>query len=328
MTTSLRWTVALSTAVALTLAAAPEADAKKRRVIPRMTRIAAAPALDLATPEGAVTAMRRIWCDGADGAPAYWHWRGEVFARRQGERDKLLFKVEGLNVRTCVAVNDPVRGPGVRTLSRELLIYLDPQTGQPLTRWTNPYTGEAVDVVHVANDPVNGEFYARSPEGAPTQWRGMAIGDQWFLNTTAPLFYSNPLGGAYQAEIGGAYHATEMFNFSGDMADLANTQRSGASVRVGWVRISDWLPWMKMGGREGLIYMHTAGRKLTRWDDVSTLVRGEVDARYPTFRAPPPVDDRRPNETSLSAYRKQREAQAAPTPAPAAVAGASTGGQQ
>lgn len=327
MSSPLRWTVALSAAVALSLAAAPEADAKKkRRVIPRPTlRAAPAQTLDLATPEGAVAAMRKIWCDGADGAPAYWHWRGEVFARRQGERDKLLFKVEGLNVRTCVAVSDPVRGGGVRTLSRELLLYLDPATGQPLTKWTNPFTGEEVDVVHIANDPVNGEFYPRTADGAPTQWRGMAIGDQWFLNTTAPLFYANPLGGQFQAEIGGAYHATEMFNFSGDLADLSDPRRTGAAVRVGWVRLSDWLPWMKMGGREGLIYMHTAGRKLTQWDDVSGLVRQEVDARYPAFRAPPPVDDRRPNETSLSAYRKHREAQAAPTPT--ASAGGAPGGE-
>jgi hypothetical protein len=156
----------------------------------------------------------------------------------------------------------------------------------------------------------------------------MAIGDQWFLNTTAPLFYSNPLGGAYQAEIGGAYHATEMFNFSGDMSDLADSRRSGASVRVGWVRISDWIPWMKMGGREGLVYMHTAGRKLTKWEDVSALVRGEVQARYPAFNAPPPVNDRRPNETTLSAYRKHREAAAAPAPqAPAAVVASSSDGQ-
>jgi hypothetical protein len=182
-----------------------------------------------------------------------------------------------------------------------------------------------VDVVHVANDPVNGEFWPKSAEGAPTQWRGMTIGDQWFLTTTAPLFYANPLGGAFQAEVGGAYHATEMFNFSGDLADLRDMKRSGASVRVGWVRLSDWLPWMRMGGREGLVYMHTAGRKLTRWEDVSPLMRGEVEARYATFREPPPVTDRRPNETSLSAYRKLREAEAGA--APTAGAGPAPGGQ-
>jgi hypothetical protein len=325
MTPSARWTAALAAALALTLPVDDaDARAKKRgaaRERPPAARVPAATPLDLSTPEGAVEAMRRIWCTNVDGAPSYWHWRGEVFARRQGERDRALFKVEGLNVRTCVAVNDPVRGQGVRTLSRELLIYVDPATGQPLTRWTNPWTQEELEVVHVANDPVNGAFYPRGPEGQPTQWRGATIGDQWFLTTTAPLFYPNPLGGDFQAEIGGAYHATEMFNFSGDLADLTDRRRAGAGVRVGWVRISDWLPWMKMGGREGLVYMHTAGRKLAKWEDLSPLLRAEVDARYPTFRAPPPVDDARPNETSLSAYKKWREAKAS------AQGGATGGGK-
>ena len=303
---------ALAAVLALSLVADAEARgrAKGRGIVAAVTRRPDPPRIDLATPDGAVLAMRRIWCTMADGAPTYWHWRGEVFSRRQGERDKLLFKVEGLNVRTCVAASDPVRGAGVRTLSRELLIYLDPATGQPLSRWQNPWTGEEVDVVHVANDPVNGAFFPRGPEGQPALWRGTTIGESWFLTTTAPLFYSNPLGGTFQAEVGGAYHATEMFNFSGSTADLVDARRDGAAVRVGWVRLSDWLPWMKMGGREGMVYMHTAGRKLLTWEDVSPLMRAQVESSWPAFRAPPPVDDNRPNETSLSSYRKLREAPA------------------
>jgi hypothetical protein len=323
MTPAARFAAALAAGLTL-VAAVDDADARTRRnrERPEPVRVPAAERLDLSTPDGAVAAMRRIWCSSVDGAPSYWHWRGEAFARRQGERDKALFRVEGLNVRTCVAVNDPVRGPGVRTLSRELLIYVDPQSGRPLTTWANPWTGETVDVVQVANDPVNGAFFPRGPDGQRTQWRGQTIGDQWFLTTTAPLFYDNPLGGEFQAEIGGAYHATEMFNFSGEMGDLLDTKRPGASVRVGWVRLSDWLPWMKMGGREGIVYMHLAGRKLARWDDVSPMLRAEVDARYPAFRTPPPLDDARPNETSLSSYKKRRAAQAA-----AAAAGGQGGGK-
>lgn len=311
MTATLRWTLAFTASVSLALVAT-DADAARRKPKrepsePAARTREAAARIDLSTADGAVQAMRRIWCAGADGAPTYWRWRGEVWSRRQGEKDRLLFKVEGLNVRTCVATQDPVRGQGVRTLSRELLLYLDPQTGQPLTQWKNPWTDETVDVVHIANDPVNGEFYARTADGQPAQWRGITMGDQWFLNTTAPLFYANPLGGPFQSEIGGAYHATEMFNFSGETDDLVSGKGAGAGVRVSWVRIADWLPWMKMGGREGLVYMNTAGRKVARWEDLSPMLRQQVERNYPLFRAPPPMDDRRPNETSLTAYRKLRE---------------------
>jgi hypothetical protein len=268
--------------------------------------------INLATPEGVVEAQRRIWCTERDGEPVYWNWRGEAYSRRQGERDRLLFRVEGLNVRTCVRVSDPQRGEGFRSVSRELLIYIDPETNRPLSRWTNPWTDETVDVVHVANDPVNGDFYPRGRDGAPTTWRGHTVGSSWYLTSTVPLFYPNPLGGDYQAEVGGTYHATEMFNFMGDMDNLIVRGARGADVDVGWVRVSDWLPWMKMGGRDGVIYMHTAGRKLLRWEDVSELMRNEVATYYPTYRNPPPGDDARPNVTSWGYFRAVREGRETP----------------
>lgn len=273
---------------------------------------AAAQRIDLSTPEGVVQAQRRIWCTERDNEPVYWNWRGEAYSRREGERDRLLFKVEGLNVRTCVRTSDPQRGEGFRSVSRELLIYIDPETNRPLSRWTNPWTNETVDVLHVANDPVNGDFFPRGRDGAPTIWRGTTVGSSWYLTSTIPLFYTNPLAGAYQAEVGGTYHATEMFNFMGELSNLTTRSARGADVHVGWVRMSDWLPWMRMNGRDGVIYMHTAGRKLLRWEDVSQLMRDEVAQHYPTYRNPPPGDDRRPNVTSWSYYLAVREGRETP----------------
>jgi hypothetical protein len=263
--------------------------------------------LDLSTPDGAVTAMRRIWCTMEDGEPVVWYWQGEAYSRRQGEADKKLFNVMGMNVRTCGAITDPERGPGVRSVSRELLIYTDPATGKTLSKWTNPWTDEVVDVVHVANDPVNGDFLPKGRDGKPTQWRGVQLGDSWYMSSTVPLFYKNVLGGEYQAEVGGTYHATEMFNFMGDVESLTNLSKPTATVDVAWVRMSDWLPWMKMGGRDGLIYFNTAGRKLAKASDLPKAMQDEIAAHYPDYKSPPPLDDKRPNETSWTYFKKVRE---------------------
>jgi hypothetical protein len=96
-----------------------------------------------------------------------------------------------------------------------------------------------------------------------------------------PLFYRNPLGGDYQDYIGGKYQAAELFNFFGDVDDLANPRRAWANARVGWVRMSDWLPWMEMGGRAGIIYFNTAGRRLERFDDLSETMKTEIKVNYP-----------------------------------------------
>jgi hypothetical protein len=40
-------------------------------------------------------------------------------------------------------------------MTKETILYADPVTGAMLDEWENPYTGERVKVVDVANDPYN-----------------------------------------------------------------------------------------------------------------------------------------------------------------------------
>jgi hypothetical protein len=264
------------------------------------TAAASAAPLDPKSAADALTIARKIACTTVDGEVVTYYWHGEAFSRRAGEADKHLFDVAGMNIRACVASPE---GDGFNLVSRELLIYTDAKTGQVLKTWANPWTGETVDVLHVANDPVNGKFRSKSRDGKPYAWDGSISGDRWWQTTTAPLFYPNPLAGSYQAEIGGTYHATEMFNFFGDTASLLDRNtKSADQVTVGWVRMSDWLPWMKMGGREGVIYFHTAGRKLDSFDELPALLKGEIAKHYPEYASPPPLDDPRPNMTSWKYY--------------------------
>ncbi len=264
-------------------------------------------ALDPNDPTDALRIDRKIQCSTRDGEATTYHWEGYLYSRRQGERDRRLFAVEGMNVRACASITDPERGEGFKLVSREILLYKDPDSGEVLSTWDNPWTGETVDVLHVANDPVNFESYETGRGGEPHRFRGTLQGDVWYSSFQVPLFYPNPLASDYQQEIGGIYHATEMFNFYGNTRDLLNERRDTAVVQVGWARMSDWLPWMKMAGREGLIYVHSAGRKLERWDDLSETMKAEIRDHYPDYVAPPPVDDERRNETSWIYYKRVTE---------------------
>ena len=267
----------------------------------------AAEMLDPQDTRDALTLQRKVLCSTIDGEPSTFWWAGDAFSRRQGERDKLLFRVEGMNVRACVSHTHPERGEGYRMVSRELLIYRDPKSGEALSTWQNPWTGEVVDVLHVANDPVNHSAYARNRDGSPFTWSGMITEGQWRMNITVPLFYPNPLASNYQKEIGGTYHATEMFNFFGRVDDLLDPETTTAARQVGWARISDWLPWMKMQGREGVIYMHTSGLRLSSWDALPVSMKEEIDTHYPDYRTPPPLDDDRVNVTSWMYYQRVAE---------------------
>lgn len=241
---------------------------------------------------------RKVQCSTVDNQPIVYWWHGKAYSRRQGEKDVHLFNVEGMNVRACSSITDETRGDGYALVSREVLLYLDKDTGEPLATWDNPWTGETVDVLHVANDPVNFEAYEIGRDGQPSTWSGEINDGQWWLRSTFPLWYPNPLAGPYQAEIGGTYHATELFNFFGRTADLLDPDTTTAKVTVGWSRMSDWLPWMKMNGREGIFWVHTAGAKLQSWDDMSETMKNEIRTNYPDYVGPPPEGDPRDNMTS------------------------------
>ncbi len=251
-------------------------------------------------------AFRRMQCSLEDEVPAVYGWNGRTYSRVPGEPDRMLFQVTGMNIRQCTTVTDPDRGTGFRMVSREILLYQDPETGEVIDLWDNPWTGESVEVLHVENDPVNQRpMFATGPDGKPLSMDFNVVGDQWWLTSTIPLFYTNALGGEYQDYVGGKYHATEMFNFMGDVADLGKDAGDSANFRVGWVRMSDWLPWMKMRGRAGIIYFHTAGRKLEDFEQLPDVMKDFIDTRYPKYREPPPIDDARPNETSWTYFKKK-----------------------
>ena len=262
--------------------------------------------IDLGTPEGANLAARKIQCSANDNVPTIYYFHGEAFSRVPGERDRKLFDVEGYNVRQCVTVNDPVRGAGWRLVSRELLLYVDPTTGELLREWKNPWTGQTVKVLQTANDPVNQRpVFPKAADGTPAKWPGTISGDTWWNTIMVPLFYINPLGGEYQKNVGGYYHATEMFNFFGKVSELVDPKNVNPAIEVGWVRLADWLPWMEMSGRAGIIYIHAAGRKLESYEQLPTVMRKAIETEYPEYRTPPSGDDSRENETSWTYFKKK-----------------------
>jgi len=265
----------------------------------------AAQRIDFNTGVGYLQAQRKIQCSLKDNEHITYVWKGRAYSRVQGERDKLLFHVLGMNVRQCITIHDKEKGEGYRLVSREIMLYLSPETGEILKKWHNPWTGNTVEVLHVANDPVNQPpQFAIGRDGRERKFQPELIDGTAFMNYEIPLFYRNALGGDYQEYVGGTYHATEIFNFITDIEDLADLSKNTADINVAWVRIAQWLPWMKMGSRPGLMYVNATGKKLNSWDELPYLIKQEIKTNYPEYTKPPPGDDDRKNETSWTYFKK------------------------
>ncbi len=267
--------------------------------------------LDLNNPTDAIKMSRKVTSSLKDGENCFYFWSGNVYSRVPGEKDRLLFIYHGMNVRASKTVIDSVKGWGWRHVSRELLFYQDPKTGEVLKTWKNPFTGKDVDVYHIVNDPVNGRgpSFAMGNDGkTPYKLKGYEKDGYWFELNEVPLFYTNPLGGDYQDQIGGTYQAMEIFQTITPMAELTNpySDKSENSL-IAWTRVSKWLPWLDMGDKVGQMIFTGIGKKVKSFEDLPQILKDQINTNYPDYKVAPPVDDTRPNETSWTYYKRMME---------------------
>lgn len=261
--------------------------------------------LDMNDPIDAMTLNRKIQCSAEDGVEAIYQWQGRLYSRRQGERDRHLFNLQGMNIRQCVSMEDKERGKGFRMVSKEIMLYLDPKTSEIVDTWENPFTGETVEVIHVANDPVNQPpSFAKRRDGSDYQLPLRVSNGKVFMMAEVPLFYTNALGGDFQSYVGNHYQAMEIFDFVADEDELMDADNPIAYPTVAWVRLAQWLPWMEMGSRPGMMIANAAGQKLNSFDELPDIMKDAIAKRYPGYVSAPPADDARPNETSWTLFRK------------------------
>lgn len=302
-------TLALALAGGLGLTLLASAPALAQAKAKPGAKAAPAPArLDLNQPDDALKAFRKLQASLVDGKPVVFWFQGSVYSRVAGEPDKHLFSYQAFNIRAGHTAPDIGRGYGFRLVSKELVLYMDPVTHEVLKTWKNPWTGKEVDVIHIANDPVNQRpMYAQSDRG-PYKFTGTVKQGTVMQSAEVPLFYTNPLGGDYQNYVGGTYHAIELFNFYASEDELLGPTDGADNASVSWARVSQWLPWMEMGGRAGWLIFNGSGRRVSGFDALPDVVKREVEANYPEYKTPPPADDARPNETSWTYFKKKLDA--------------------
>jgi hypothetical protein len=206
-------------------------------------------------------------------------WTGSIYAFVPGEKRNRLFKMVGMSVSRCI----PIEEGSWDFTSRELTYYLHPETGEILRKWENPWTGELLPVMHVANNPVQGCFRGKFP--------AQVDGD----NTTFvfDLFstYPNPL--AEDSKFADyspnpIYQAAELFKLTVPTEELLNPKiLSVSKLQLCWDRIGPWLPWMKMGDRPGHLIYSAYGGKVDGVERLPQLLQDQINHRVPLYKNAP-----------------------------------------
>jgi len=264
------------------------------------------------TGRDAVIARQKATCGTTEEAKTrFGMWEGRAYSRVPGEKDKHLFNLVGVNTRHCKVVEDEKRGRGFRSVSREIMMYLDPETNEIMDTWTNPWSNKEVEVLHVANDPVNmrGFRYEKNEDGSyPYPYKVRKYADVTYTSDEIPLFYDNPLGSDYQVYVGGAYHAMEIFNSSYKSTEILDSNvKSLSQSNIAWTRVAQWLPWMQMGDKVGIMVFNATGFSTFDKSQIWPRLQKIMDERYPLYNTPPPLDDNRVNETSWTVFEKYME---------------------
>lgn len=267
---------------------------------------AAGMTLNLDEPEDNLKALIKLQAD-LSGADAIGGFPGEVWGWVPGEGNRLLFRSYGIGASHVERVDN-----GWRFYHREVMYYLDPETGEILQDWVNPYTGKRVEVLHILNDPVHrfyaisgGRFAAPFPYTVHDDDLVFRISVFSFRDSVMPRI-EYPLHSANNK-----YQAAELWIMNGRVSEVMNPDITSASCVTSWTRVGQWLPFMEMGNRPGIMVYHSESYKLLRGvAELPEYIRSYTEKNHPEYlESPKTWQALQLNESQLTESKKHIDEQ-------------------
>ena len=224
------------------------------------------------TPRENVRTMARLTSTLEPGKVGHVRYQGKAFALLDDGRNLPLYEIDGIGVLRSL----PQESGAIRFLFSEFALYIDPATGRPLERWTNPVTNREVEVWHMRNGPVNYELAPdKASFGAFTRTDGASgAGFQlpWVRRGPFATFaldvVSNRPNALDPAEwplesSGKALMTTEHSQYSMLERDLTDRRLLSIPFFASLQSLKPWHPWMLMGQRPGRIFTRMVAQKVS-----------------------------------------------------------------
>lgn len=258
--------------------------------------------LNLDDPEDNLKALIKLQAD-LSGEDAIGGFSGEVWGWVPGEGNQRLFRSYGIGASHVERVEN-----GWRFYHREVMYYLDPETGEIINDWINPYTGKRVEVMHILNDPVH-RFYAISGGPFPAPWPYTIVGDDIVFRISVFSFRDSVMPRADYPlhSANDKYQASELWMMNGRVSEIMNPDITSASCVTSWSRVGQWLPFMEMGDHPGIMVYHSDSYKLLGGlDDIPPAIRQHTEKHYPKYlESPKTWQSMKLNESQLTVSKRE-----------------------
>lgn len=243
-------------------------------------------------------------------------YKGKAIGVVPGKKNIEICGFEGFSVTRLI----PWENGAYRKLLREVGFYTDLKTGEILEEIENPYTGEIVRTVPIANDPFNFTIEEYWPE--PPSYGGLNTvkppripmiktwqekGDTVLLESDIHLFYPSALQpDKWPRESPGKMtRVSELFRYIIDRNQLGDPDNTSVEFFGTWVRETPWFPWLLMDQAPGhCMYICDMGA-WDHWDYVPQNIIDAAKAIDPKYLSAP-TEDYGPSLSSLEWYARQQ----------------------
>ena len=277
--------------------------------------------LDFSKPEDNLTAWVKLASSLEDGKETSSYFAGIQYAD-VGPQEVIqpLFRIQGFGMSRVNHLPDGT----YQNLHREVVYYLDLKEDRILHEWTNPYTGETVEVFDTHNDPVNSHYapvyqqrFGAEDSGIETiefpfvlPWE--VFGDRAVVSFAVNTRWPTPLPAEKwpREHFGEWYRTSEYFQIHSSLADLNNPDMLKVPYTGAWQKVAPWHPWMLMDNRSGGIVGITNVFSLDSTDDLPAHVLAYTEKHYPKYLHAP-TEWEEPNMGTWETFAIERE------PAPA-----------
>jgi len=106
------------------------------------------------------------------------------------------------------------------------------------------------------------------------------------------------------------YQASELWMMNGRISEIMNPDITSASCVTSWTRVGQWLPFMEMGNRPGIMVYHSDAYKLLGGlDDIPKDILKYTEKHHPKYlESPKTWQSMQLNESQLTVSKREIDA--------------------